>query len=159
MRRSHSHFCPSAWWLTASFILAGCAHDPYQAGTDQIKAHVEAFYAHLKADRIEAAIHENEQIETLASQLGETIRSRTQRPGVNRMDREWALVKTANETAAQNWLALGQYFAIKKRYDQARAAYRRVVDTYTGSSERMYREQAARALRDLDMMSPSAKQP
>ncbi|GIW53714.1 MAG: hypothetical protein KatS3mg082_0118 [Nitrospiraceae bacterium] len=159
MRRSHSHFCPSAWWLTASFILAGCAHDPYQAGTDQIKAHVEAFYAHLKADRIEAAIHENEQIETLASQLGETIRSRTQRPGVNRMDREWALVKTANETAAQNWLALGQYFAIKKRYAQARAAYRRVVDTYTGSSERMYREQAARALRDLDMMSPSAKQP
>ncbi len=159
MRRSNSRLCPSAWWLTACFILAGCAHDPYQVRTDQIKAHVEAFYAHLKADRVEAAIHENEQIETLASQLGETIRSRTQQPGVNRMDREWVLVKTAHETAAQNWLALGQYFAIKKRYNRARAAYQRVVDTYTGSTERTYREQAARALRDLDITSPPAVQP
>ncbi len=159
MRRSNSRLCPSAWWLTACVILAGCAHDPYQARTDQIKVHVEAFYAHLKADRVEAAIHENELIETLASQLGDAIRRRAQQPGMNLVDREWALVKTANETAAQNWLALGQYFAIKKRYDRARAAYQRVVDAYTGSSERTYREQAARALRDLDIISPPPKQP
>ncbi len=159
MRRSNSRLSPFAWWLSICLVLSGCAHDPSQARTDQIKAHVEAFYAHLEADRVEAAIHENEQIETLAGQLAETIRKRAQQLGMNRVDREWALVKTANEAAAQNWLALGQYFAIKKRYEQARAAYQRVVDTSTGSTERAYREQAARALRDLDIMSPPSKQP
>ncbi len=159
MRRANSRLSPFAWWLSICFTLSGCAHDPYQARIDQIKAHVDAFYTHLKADRVEAAIHENEEIETLAGQLGEEIRRRTRQPGMNRVDHEWALVKTANEAAAQNWLALGQYFAIKQRYDQARKAYQRVVDTYTGSSERPYREQAARALLDLDIMNPPSKQP
>jgi hypothetical protein len=63
-------------------------------------------------------------------------------------------MKTTNEAAATNWLALGQYFAIKKQYPQARATYRRVIDTYTNPTERSYREQAQRALQDIDILNP-----
>ncbi|HKC96201.1 MAG TPA: hypothetical protein VKB81_19485, partial [Nitrospira sp.] len=57
--------------------------------------------------------------------------------------------------AATNWLALGQYFAIKKQYAQARATYQRVLNTYNDSTDRQYREQAARALEDLNILNPS----
>ena len=70
------------------------------------------------------------------------------------MDREWTDLRTANETAAQNWLALGQYLSIKSSMPNP-ATYQRVIDTYTGASERTYREQAARAIRDLDILSPA----
>jgi hypothetical protein len=89
--------------------------------------------------------------------MGATIKRRVNQPGANQVDREWTDLKTANETAAQNWLALGQYLSIKKQYSQARATYQRVVDTYTGEAERTYREQAQRALRDLDMLNAPAK--
>jgi TolA-binding protein len=69
------------------------------------------------------------------------------------MGREFALMKTARETAAQNWIALGQYLAIKQQPDRARATYRRVIDTYTDPTEHAYREQAARALKDLEIVS------
>jgi len=62
---------------------------------------------------------------------------------------------TANYWAPTNWLALGQYFTIKRQYPQARATYRRVIDTYTNPTDRPYREQALRALKDLDMLNPS----
>ncbi|MGB4068534.1 MAG: hypothetical protein WBK08_10935, partial [Nitrospira sp.] len=62
-------------------------------------------------------------------------------------------MKTARGTAAQNWIALGQYFAIKQQPEKARASYQRVVDTYTNPTERTYREQAARALNDLEILS------
>jgi TolA-binding protein len=65
----------------------------------------------------------------------------------------------ANETAAQNWLALGQYLSIKKQYAQARSTYQRVMNTYTGSTERLYRDQAARAIHDLDILNPSSASP
>lgn len=136
------------------WFLAACSHDIHQVRADVMKDHVKAFYDHLKADRVASAIHENEAIETLASELGERIRKRLHQPGVNQVDRDWADLKTANETAAQNWLALGQYLSIKKHYAQARATYQRVVDTYTGPSEKPYREQALRALGDLDILSP-----
>lgn len=140
----------------SSLVLAGCAHDIYHQRADEIKDHVEAFYAHLKANRVEAAIHENEQIETMASQLGETIKKQVHQTGTTHVTREFELLRTANETAAQNWLALAQYFTIKKQYVQARATYQRVMDTYSGSSEKTYREQATRGLRDLDLVNPPA---
>src|SRR4249920_1887391 len=83
-----------------SFLLAGCAHDSYQQRADEIKDHVEAFYANLKANRVEAAIHENEQIEAMASQLGETVRKQVHLTGTTHVTREFELLKTANETAA-----------------------------------------------------------
>ena len=139
-----------------AMMASGCAHDTYEQRTGVVKDHVEAFYTHLKANHVEAAIHENEQIEAMADQMAETVRKRAQLQGTSQVEREFALMKTARETAAQNWIALGQYFAIKKQPDKARAAYQRVVDTYTNPTERTYREQASRALKDLDLLSPAA---
>lgn len=141
--------------LLPLLFFPGCAHDTYQQRADLLKDHVEAFYGHLKANRVEAAVHENEQIEAMAGQMAETVRKRAHLQGTTQAEREFALMKTARETAAQNWIALGQYFAIKKQPDRARASYQRVVDTYTNPTERQYREQAARALKDLEILSPS----
>ncbi|MBH0177516.1 MAG: hypothetical protein HP491_06540, partial [Nitrospira sp.] len=60
--------------------------------------------------------------------------------------------------AAQNWIALGRYFTINQQTDQARATYQRVVETYTNPTERLYQEQAARALKDLTIVSPAPSQ-
>jgi hypothetical protein len=145
--------------LIAVMLTAGggCSHDMHQERAATIKDHVDAFYDHLSHDRVAAAIRENEEIEAMAGRMGATIKRRVNQPGANQVDREWTDLKTANETAAQNWLALGQYLSIKKQYSQARATYQRVVDTYTGEAERTYREQAQRALRDLDMLNAPAK--
>ncbi|WP_080885156.1 hypothetical protein [Nitrospira japonica] len=145
--------------LLSSLWLSHCAHDTYQERADLIKDHTEAFYNHLKANRIEAAIRENEQIEAMASRMGETVRKQAAKQGTTHVEREFALMKTASETAATNWLALGQYFAIKKQYPQARATYQRIIDTYTNPTDRPYREQAARALADLDILNPPAASP
>ena len=136
-------------------MLTHCSHDIHEKRADTVKDHVEAFYDHLTHDRVAAAVRENEAIEQLSAQLGEIITKRVNRPGTNQVDREWTDLRIANETAAQNWLALGQYLSIKKQYAQSRATYQRVIDTYTGATERTYREQAARAIRDLDLLSPT----
>jgi len=143
--------------LACSLILASCAHDTYQERANLIKTHTEAFYDNLKSNRVESAIRDNEQIEAMASEMGDTVRKRGAQQGSTAVEREFALMKTANETAASNWLAMGQYFAIKRQYPQARATYRRVIDTYTNPSDRPHREQALRALRDLDMLDPPTR--
>lgn len=153
---------PQAWTMAGMFwgivlVAGGCAHDTYQERAGRVKDHVEAFYSHLKANRVEAAVHENEQIEAMADQMGATVRARATRQGTTQAEREFALMKTAREAAAENWIALGQYFAIKKQPERARATYQRVLDTYTNPTERAYREQAARALKDLDVLSPSSR--
>lgn len=141
-------------------IMSGCAADPYQRRADVMKDHVETFYTHLKANRVAAAVHENEQIEAIADQMADTVRKQGQLQGTSQVEREFALMKTARGTAAQNWIALGQYFAIKQQPEKARASYQRVVDTYTDPTERTYREQAARALNDLEILSgPSPASP
>ncbi|MDH4083585.1 MAG: hypothetical protein OEV99_08340 [Nitrospira sp.] len=139
-------------------IMSGCAPDPYQRRADVIKTHVEDFYDHLKANRVGAAVHENEQIEVIADQMAEMVKKRGQAQGTTQVEREFALMKTARETAAQNWIALGQYFAIKEQPERARASYQRVVDTYTDSTEHAYREQAVRALKDLEIVSGPASE-
>lgn len=153
----------SAWQglmlLSFCFTLVHCSHDIHDKRADTIKDHVESFYDHLKHDRVAAAVRENEAIEHLSAQLGDTITRRVNQPGPNRVDREWTDLRMANETAAQNWLALGQYLSIKKQYPQARATYQRVLDTYTGPTERTYRDQAARAIRDLDILNPTPASP
>lgn len=140
--------------VACGLILASCAHDTYQERANLIKNHSEAFYDNLKTNRVESAIRDNEQIEAMASQMGDTVRKRAGQQGTTTVEREFALMTTANEAAATNWLALGQYFAIKRQYPQARATYRRVIDTYTNLTDRPYREQALRALKDLDMLNP-----
>ena len=138
----------------AIVFIGACAHDTYQQRADLIKEHSDAFYTHLKANRVESAIRENEQIEAMADEMGRTVRKRASLQGTTQVEREFALMKTAHEAAATNWLALGQYFAIKKQYPQARGTYQRVINTYGDSTDRPYREQAARALQDLDILNP-----
>ena len=137
-------------------IVPGCAQDSYQQRADIIKTHVGDFYDHLKANRVSAAVHENEQIEVMADQMAETVLKQGQKQGTTQVEREFALMKTARETAAQNWIALGQYFTIREHPEKARASYQRVIDTYTDETERVYREQALRALNDLEIVSESA---
>src|SRR5689334_23774903 len=140
--------------LASGLFLAACAHDTYQQRADLIKEHSEAFYTHLKANRVESAIRENEQIEAMASDMGRTVRKQASLQGTTQAEREFALMKTAHEAAATNWLALGQYFAIKKQYPQARATYQRIINTYGDPTDKPYREQAARALEDLNILQP-----
>ena len=140
--------------VACGLILASCAHDTYQERANLIKNHAGAFYDNLKTNRVESAIQNNEQIEAMASQMGDTVRKRAGQQGTTAVEREFILMNTANEAAATNWLALGQYFAIKRQYPQARATYRRVIDTYTNPTDKPYREQALRALKDLDMLNP-----
>jgi hypothetical protein len=142
--------------LASGLFVASCAHDTYQQRADLIKEHSEAFYTHLKANRVESAVRENERIEAMASEMGRTVRKRASLQGATPVEREFALMKTAHEAAATNWLALGQYFAIKKQYAQARATYQRVHNTYDEPTDRPYREQAARALEDLNILNPPA---
>jgi hypothetical protein len=152
---SAAAWCKGGLLLVSGLWLASCAHDTYQERAGLVKDHSEAFYTYLKANRVEAAIRENESIESMAGQMGDTVRKRAALQGTASAEREFALMKTAREAAAANWVALGQYFAIKKQYPQARATYQRVVDTYTDPTERPYREQAARALKDLDILNPT----
>ena len=144
----------SLLFVVCCLLGAGCAHDTYQERANLIKNHTDTFYDSLKANRVESAIRENEQIEALASRMGDTVRKRAGQQGTTAVEREFALMNTANETAATNWLALGKYFAIKRQYPQARATYRRVIDTYTNPTDKPYQEQAQRALRDLDILNP-----
>jgi hypothetical protein len=145
--------------LGSSLFFGACAHDTYQERADLIKDHSEAFYTHLKANRVESAMRENEHIETLAGEMGRTVRKRASLQGTASVEREFALMKTAHEAAATNWLALGQYFAIKKQYPQARATYQRILNTYDDPTDKPYREQAARALEDLNILDPPSAQP
>ena len=98
--------------IAAALLFVQCTHDVHEKRADTIKDHVEAFYDHLRHDRVAAAMRENEAIEQLSSQLGDTIRRR-----VNQ----------------------------------------RIVDTYTGPTERTYRDQAERAIRDLDILDPAVR--
>lgn len=143
--------------LAILFLLVfGCTHDTYQQRANIVKDHVEAFYAHLKVNRVEAAVHENEQIEAMAAIMAETVRTQAQVKGISHVQREFALMQTVNEAAVQNWLALGQYFSIKKQYPQARATYQRILDTNTKPMDPSYQDQALRALKDLDIVAPPA---
>jgi DUF1680 family protein len=151
------YFTHAAIWSLAIFLMgsSGCATNPYQERADLIKGHVESFYDSLKANRVEGAIHANQKIEAIASEMGESIRKRMQQPGMNQPDQEWALLKTTNETAAENWLALARYFTVKKQYDQARTTYQRIITTYRSTNNGSYADQADRGLKDLEMLSPT----
>ncbi len=108
MPSAHATRWGSAIMLGASLLVPACAHDTYQQRADVIKEHSEAFYNHLKANRVESAVRENEQIEAMAGEMGRTVRKRASLQGTASVEREFALMKTAHEAAASNWLALGQ---------------------------------------------------
>jgi hypothetical protein len=86
--------------LIGSLLLTHCAHDTYQERANLIKNHADAFYDNLKSNRVESAIRNNEQIEVMASQMGNTVKKRAGQQGTTSVEREFALMKTANEAAA-----------------------------------------------------------
>ncbi|MGH7231859.1 MAG: hypothetical protein ACREJU_10950 [Nitrospiraceae bacterium] len=144
------------WTCALSVVCLACAQDLYQQRTDTMKKHISNFYDHLQSDRVRAAILENERLEAMASTVGAEIRRDPQSLADNRVNRDWILFKTANQAAAENWLSLGRYLAHRKRYDEARGAYRRVLRTYHGEQFRPYLDQANAGLQDLDtIFSPT----
>ena len=143
--------------LVAGVSLSACTRDIYQQRADTMKDHVEAFYKDLKADQVSAAVLENEQIEGMARQMEEGILRRQNQLAATDIDRDWMQVKVAHETAAENWLALAKYLVIKKRYDQARGTYQRILATYPDARYRTYADRAKAGLRDLDLIIAPAK--
>ena len=139
-----------------ALVLYGCAKDRYQQRADTIKDYTSAFYGHLEEGRITDAVLENERIEALARDAETRFLRRVGKMDAKQKAREWMLVKTANETAAENWLALARYFVKKKQYEQARGAYQRVLETYQDKTYRSITDQAETGLRDLDLiLNPS----
>jgi hypothetical protein len=143
--------------LLAGLALSGCAGDIYQQRAKTMKNHTAAFYKNLEKDRVAAAILDNEQIEAMAAQMEESILRRENQLAASQIDRDWMQVKAAREAAAENWLALAKYLVLKKRYDQARGTYQRVLGTYTEARYRAYAEQARAGLRDLDLILAPTK--
>ena len=65
---------------------------------------------------------------------------------------EWKIIKTAKETAAENWLALARYFTEIREYDRARGTYIRLIETYKDSAYQTYVDRATAGLRDLELI-------
>jgi len=145
--------------LMLALLLWACAQDIYQQRASTMKTHARSFYEYLEADRVTAAVFENEQIEAMARDMEAGIRRRAHEPGANLVDRDWMQVKTANETAAENWLALAKYFVLKKQYEQARGTYQRILATYTGPAYQTYTDRAKIGLQDVEMILSPSKGP
>lgn len=135
--------------LTATM---SCGRDLFRERTDAIKTHSKAFYAQLEKDQVPSAVRENEEVEAVATAIARDIRRRPNQPGANQVDREWVQYKTASEAAVENWLALAKYFTIKKRYEQARATYQRILENYPRGLDRRYADQAEQGLKALPIL-------
>ncbi|GKS60358.1 hypothetical protein YTPLAS18_38850 [Nitrospira sp.] len=140
--------------LVALTLLNGCATDLYQQRADKVKDHTASFYRELRDDRIAAAVAENERIEGMALEMERGLLKQVSGMDANQKAREWSLIKITNQTAIENWLNLGRYLAQTKRYDRARGAYQRVVETYQGKGSQYapFVERARLGLKDLDLI-------
>lgn len=130
--------------------LSGCAGDRYQQQANTIKDHVETFYGHLQSHQVDQAVSENEQIEVIALSAEERLLRRVGQMNQGEKTQEWKIIKTAKETAAENWLALARYFSETQQYNKARGTYRRIIETYQGSPYHSYVDRAKMGLRDLE---------
>jgi hypothetical protein len=130
--------------------LSGCAGDRYQQKADAIKGHVELFYGHLQSHQVEQAVSENEQIEVIALSAEERLLRRVGQMTQGEKTQEWKIIKTAKETAAENWLALARYFTENQQYDKARGTYSRIIETFQGSPYHSYVDRAKMGLRDVE---------
>lgn len=130
--------------------LSGCAGDRYQQQADVIKGHVEMFYGHLQSHQVDQAVSENEQIEVIALSAEERLLRRVGQMNQGEKTQEWKIIKTAKETAAENWLALARYFSETQQYEKARGTYRRIIDTYQSTPYHSYIDRAKTGLRDLE---------
>ncbi|MGP0595010.1 hypothetical protein ACTRXD_21030 [Nitrospira sp. T9] len=129
--------------------LGACMGDRYQQQADIIKGHVEMFYGHLQSHQVEQAMFENEQIEVLALRSEERLLRRVGQMRQGEKTQEWRIIKTAKETAAENWLALARYFSENQQYNKALGTYRRIIETYQGLANQFYVDRAKKELRDV----------
>ena len=132
--------------------LMGCAGTRYEQQADVIKEHVETFYTHLQAHRVDQAVSENQQIEAVALRAEKRLLGRVGQMEQVEKVQEWKIIKTAKETAAENWLALGRYFTQAHQYDKARGTYQRVIETYQSPLYQTYVERAKTGLRDVELI-------
>jgi translation initiation factor 2 alpha subunit (eIF-2alpha) len=132
--------------------LSGCAGDRYQQQADAIKGHVVTFYENLQSHHIDQAVSENEQIEVIALRAEERLLRRVGQMKQGEKMQEWKIIKTAKETAAENWLALARYFSETHQYTKARGTYRHLIETYHGSSYQLFADRAKTGLRDVEAM-------
>jgi hypothetical protein len=130
--------------------LSGCTGDRYQQQADVIKSHVETFYGHLQSHQVDRAVSENEQIEVIALNAEERLLRRVGQMNQGEKTQEWKIIKTAKETAAENWLALARYFSETQQYNKARGTYRQVIETYQGSPYHPYVDRAKTGLRNVE---------
>ncbi|MDH5564106.1 MAG: hypothetical protein OEY91_10845 [Nitrospirota bacterium] len=130
--------------------LIGCTGNRYQQQADAIKSHVETFYGHLQSHQVDRAMFENEQIEVIALSAEERLLRRVGQMNQGEKTQEWKIIKTAKETAAENWLALARYFSETQQYAKARGTYRRIIETYQGSPYHLYVDRAKMGLRDVE---------
>ncbi|GJL58738.1 MAG: hypothetical protein NPIRA03_15950 [Nitrospirales bacterium] len=137
--------------------LSACIGDKYQQQADVIKGHVEMFYGHLQSHQVEQAMFENEQIEQLALRNEERMLRGVGQMRQDEKTQEWKIIKTAKETAAENWLALAQYFLIIQQYNKALGIYQRIIETYEGSPYQLYVDRAKMGMRDVEaILDPGA---
>jgi hypothetical protein len=130
--------------------ISGCTGDRYQQQADVIKGHVELFYGHLQSHQVDQAVSENEQIEVIALSAEERLLRRVGQMNQGEKTQEWKIIKTAKETAAENWLALARYFSETRQYEKARGTYRRIIETFQGSPYHSYVDRAKMGLRDVE---------
>lgn len=129
--------------------LGACTGDRYQQQADIIKGHVEMFYGHLQSHQVEQAMFENEQIEVLALRSEERLLRRVGQMRQGEKTQEWKIIKTAKETAAENWLALARYFSENQQYNKALGTYRRIIETYQDFANQFYVDRAKMGLQDV----------
>jgi tetratricopeptide (TPR) repeat protein len=136
--------------LLIVITFPGCAGDRYQQQAVRIKGHVEAFYDRLQSHQVARAMSENEQIEMMALRAEERLLRRVGQMDQGERIQEWKIIKTAKETAAENWLALARYFSETQQYDKALGTYRRVMENYQGSPYQVYVNRAKTGIRNVE---------
>jgi hypothetical protein len=128
----------------------GCTGGRYHQQADAIKTHVETFYGNLQTHQIDQAVSVNKEIEVIALRAEERLLRRVGQMNQGERTQEWKIIKTAKETAAENWLALARYFLEIKQYNKARGTYNRIIENYQSSPYQSYVERAKTGLRDLE---------
>ncbi|MDT3775948.1 hypothetical protein PJI16_00040 [Nitrospira sp. MA-1] len=139
--------------------LSACTGDRYQQQADVIKGHVEMFYGHLQSHQPAQAVADNEQIEELALRSEERLLRRVGQMRQGERTQEWKIIKTAKETAAENWLALARYFSESQRYNKALGTYQRIIETYQGLAYQLYVDRAKMGMQDVEAILDSGTRP
>lgn len=143
----------SAGLSLIAVVITGCAADLYTREGDALQLHKRKFHALLAREQVEAAVHENQAIELIGLRVKAGRASGAEPQTTKELERQTGLLDAAREEAAANWLQLAQYFSTRQRYGQARAIYRRIIETYSKGGDRLYADYAQRAIADLDILA------